>query len=149
VAETSASHGQATARATRGGGGLTRILCVVRGGQVCRNGKGGISVCRIAGYRKDSSGELFILCRWFYSPEETVQGRLPRHGHNELLSGDYIDIAPADTIICRCRVLDPDSYAKELMAVSDPLRTACAGADSQQTLQIGHAAPRRTKLPAA
>eukprot|EP01048_Picozoa_sp_COSAG05_P022446 COSAG05_NODE_4494_length_1490_cov_1.629044_1_plen_442_part_01 len=108
---------------------------------VCRSDGGEVSVCEVLGQRQDSTGERFILCRWFYRPEETPGGRLPSHGCCELFSSEEhsIDIAPADTVLCKCRVLSAADYAKELSAAAKS--AICAASD-------GVCTPERLASPA-
>ena len=108
---------------------------------VCRSLGGDVSVCQIAGLRQDSTGERYILCKWFYRPEETPGGRLPSHGCCELFSSDdhSVDIAPADTILCKCRVLSGEAYTAELSAAVQ--RAICAASTSACT-------PERLASPA-
>ena len=59
-------------RRSRGGGSAQEGCCV--------------SVGKILGLRKDSAGELYMLCRWYSRPEQAASGRRPYDGCNELLA---------------------------------------------------------------
>ena len=87
------------------------VLC--RGGGSAQEGCC-VSVGKILGLRKDSAGELYMLCRWYSRPEQAASGRRPYDGCNELLASPHVDLAPAECVLCHCRVLSAAAYTLEV-----------------------------------
>ena len=50
------------------------VLC--RGGGSAQEGCCYVSVAKVLSLRKDSAGELYMLCRWYSRPEQAASGRL-------------------------------------------------------------------------
>ncbi|BBN09289.1 chromatin remodeling protein [Marchantia polymorpha subsp. ruderalis] len=51
-----------------------------------------------------------VKLRWFYHPEETVCGRRPFHGEQELCKSDHFDSQDADCIQGKCKVYTFEDY---------------------------------------
>ena len=80
---------------------------------LCRGRQGGPHVGAVVGHRTAASGERYLLCRWYYRPEESVDGRRPFDGCTELLESDHVDIVPRNTVISRCRVVSAGEFSRE------------------------------------
>lgn len=80
---------------------------------LCRGSQGGPHVGTVVGHRTAASGERYLLCRWYYRPEESADGRRPFDGCSELLESDHVDIVPRSAVLSRCRVLTAGEFARE------------------------------------
>ena len=80
---------------------------------LCRGRQGGPHVGTVVGHRTAASGERYLLCRWYYRPEESAEGRRPFDGCSELLESDHVDIVPRNTVLSRCRVVSAGEFARE------------------------------------
>ena len=86
---------------------------VERGEHVLCRGHGGPHVGTVVGQRTAATGERYLLCRWYYRPEESEAGRQPFDSSSELLESDNVDIVPQSAVLSRCRVLPPDEFVRE------------------------------------
>ncbi|MBA0698595.1 hypothetical protein Goari_000301 [Gossypium aridum] len=57
-------------------------------------------------------GNVKVLARWYYRPEESIGGRRQFHGSKELFLSDHYDVQSADTIEGKCTVHSFKSYTK-------------------------------------
>ncbi len=48
-------------------------------------------VCVLEGMWRDPYGQAWMHNRWYYLPEETMYGRLPAHGKQEIFEGTLVD----------------------------------------------------------
>lgn len=103
--------------------GLRAVQTCVEGGPegelergehvLCRGQGGGPHVGTVVGQRTAASGERYLLCRWYYRPEESEAGRQPFDSSSELLESDHVDVVPRSAVLSRCRVLPADEFARE------------------------------------
>ena len=93
---------------------------------LCKGGgsSGGPHVGEVVGHRTDAAGERFVLCRWYYRPEDAPAGREPFDGCSELLESDHVDIVPHDAVLGPCRVLRPAEFTRERDAEVARIRSA-------------------------
>ena len=98
--------------------------------------KGG-HVAAVVGQRRDASGERFVLCRWYFRPEDAPSGRQPHDGCSELLASDGIDIVPLSFVLCRCRVLAAAEFTRERDAQLARIQSAREGEHSARDLDLG------------
>ncbi|KAJ0744543.1 putative [histone H3]-dimethyl-L-lysine(36) demethylase chromatin regulator PHD family [Helianthus annuus] len=57
-------------------------------------------------------GNVKVLARWYYRPEESIGGRRQFHGSKEVFLSDHRDLLSADTIEGKCTVHSFKSYTK-------------------------------------
>ncbi|KAM0012835.1 putative BAH domain-containing protein [Helianthus debilis subsp. tardiflorus] len=57
-------------------------------------------------------GNVKVLARWYYRPEESIGGRRQFHGSKEVFLSDHRDFQSADTIEGKCTVHSFKSYTK-------------------------------------
>eukprot|EP00897_Mesotaenium_endlicherianum_P001125 jgi/Mesen1/11012/ME000098S10402 len=62
--------------------------------------------------------EDMVKIRWYYRPEETMNGRRNFHGQKELFLSDHYDVTSADTIEGKCNVYSFQEY-QALSSVDD------------------------------
>lgn len=97
---------------------------VERGDHVLCRGHGGPHVGTVVGQRRAATGERYLMCRWYYRPEESEAGRQPFDSNSELLESDHVDIVPQSAVFSRCRVLPPDEFAREREVQIAAIRSA-------------------------
>jgi hypothetical protein len=58
---------------------------------------------------------VMVRVRYFYRPEQTMEGRRSFHGHRELLYSNHIDDMVASRIIGKCNVWTYRSFSARLV----------------------------------
>ena len=101
-----------------------RLICMRRAGGNVPSVSLLVSVSKNRLIRRRLGRSRYLLCRWYYRPEETLAGRQPFDGCSELLESDHVDIVPHSSVLSRCRVLGPAEYTREREVQTAAIRSA-------------------------
>lgn len=55
-------------------------------------------IARLLEIRAENGQNVWVMCQWYYKPEELPEGRKYYHGEMELIESDYYEIIAANTI---------------------------------------------------
>ncbi|KAL9272612.1 Chromatin remodeling protein EBS-like protein [Drosera capensis] len=69
-------------------------------------------IARVEKLVSDARGNVRVHVRWYYRPEESIEGRRQFHGSKEVFLSDHFDVQSADTIEGKCTVYSFKSYTK-------------------------------------
>eukprot|EP01137_Pigoraptor_chileana_P011745 Opistho-2@63156 len=82
--------------------------------------KGPDYIAAVQCIRTDANEEILIELQWYYRPEETVFGRQPYHGDDEVLESDHKDTIHVSSVNSRCFVRTLAEYTAEQDNQSTP-----------------------------
>ncbi|KTW30740.1 hypothetical protein T552_00452 [Pneumocystis carinii B80] len=87
-------------------------------------------VAKLLEIRAENGQNVWVMCQWYYKPEELPEGRKYYHGEMELIESDYYEIVAANTISSKVIVRFWDEE-KEFELKDDEENNNC---DNKQTL---------------
>eukprot|EP00037_Helgoeca_nana_P037511 m.16382 g.16382 ORF g.16382 m.16382 type:complete len:246 (-) comp8981_c0_seq1:158-895(-) len=77
-------------------------------------------VAKIDRIHTDKEGEVLIDGRWYYKPEETIMGRQPWNGIDEVFESDHVDTFHVRCVNSKCKIHTLSEYEKLSAAKETP-----------------------------